>query len=1063
VNIIPNNNCILPNTISGLQVWLSSDSGVTENLDTVSLWTDRTGLGHDANQNISGHQPLLVNGIPLLNYKPVLRFDGDDTLLINTGSKVSTAFIVFNWGGLTDTFPNYNGLMTQQTYTTNSRVFIVQKDTTTLFIGNSMIFEDSNKIFVNGNNTYNLSPIKRYKIVSAVNDTGVNISNFVIGDERSTQGRLWNGDIVEIIIYDNPISYQHRIDVETYLHNKYAPPVNLGPDVAMTTLCSHTLHASPRFISYEWNGDSLINDSTYTVTSSGTYYVQVTDVFGFTSTDTVNVTYPLNQIDTTNLLCLGSTLVWDTQLSSSFTYDWHGAPSTGPVLNITAAGNYYVTVTDNNNCTLTSETVHVAVDSFPQTASLGSSPASLCSGNIIGLISGAGQAESYLWYDGSTNPTHLVTNTQSYSVIVTDTNDCVAYDTIYVTVTGVAPTAIFTASSTCEGDVMQFTDSSNGNGSGIISWHWDFGDTSITSDTDTVQNPVYVYADTLSHTVTLTVNTAIGCSNYITQNVQVHQKPQVNFSVANACGGSPVQFTDNSTAVNQSVTGWYWDFGDPTSGGLNTSTLRNPLHIFNTEGNYFVSLIATTNFGCSDTLFRQVVVHKTVVPSFTNLPTCFGSLMQFTGFSNAGFSDIVTWDWNFGDSSPHSSVYPFPSHFYVAVGSYYVTLTATTSFNCVSTAASSVNVNPRPVADFSTASPCINTPYTFQDSSSIPSGSIVRWDWNIIGHATFDSVYAPVYTFNAQGTDSITLKVYSNAGCISTITKTLTVRPTPLPDFVMDPSYGTPPLFVAFNNYTANPNSNTYHWDFGDGVTNDSIAPHHTFSNTAYYTVCLTATTSPYGCKDTMCHTIYVIKPQRDVAVLSISETAANNGLSISAQVANLGTLDIDSVRMKATLPDGTSIEEVYNGPAGEGLPYGTGIPETFNFRARLILPPASPHDFYCVEATILPDNLVDDVPSNNEKCEAITGDFSLLNPYPNPTEGNLNLDVILPFSDHLAIELFNAIGQKISVLFDGTGAAGLNSLNADLAPLAEGMYAIRFTFRDNTKVRQVMKIGRKK
>jgi hypothetical protein len=115
------------------------------------------------------------------------------------------------------------------------------------------------------------------------------------------------------------------------------------------------------------------------------------------------------------------------------------------------------------------------------------------------------------------------------------------------------------------------------------------------------------------------------------------------------------------------------------------------------------------------------------------------------------------------------------------------------------------------------------------------------------------------------------------------------------------------------------------------------------------------------------------------------------------------------------------------------------------------------------VEATILPDNLVDDVPSNNEKCEAITGDFSLLNPYPNPTEGNLNLDVILPFSDHLAIELFNAIGQKISVLFDGTGAAGLNSLNADLAPLAEGMYAIRFTFRDNTKVRQVMKIGRKK
>lgn len=64
--------------------------------------------------------------------------------------------------------------------------------------------------------------------------------------------------------------------------------------------------------------------------------------------------------------------------------------------------------------------------------------------------------------------------------------------------------------------------------------------------------------------------------------------------------GTTVQFTDQST---NSPTSWSWNFGDPGSGGLNTSTLQNPTHTYNNAGTYTVTLTATNANG-SDTRTR---------------------------------------------------------------------------------------------------------------------------------------------------------------------------------------------------------------------------------------------------------------------------------------------------------------------------------------------------------------------------------------------------------------------------------------------------------------------------
>lgn len=57
-----------------------------------------------------------------------------------------------------------------------------------------------------------------------------------------------------------------------------------------------------------------------------------------------------------------------------------------------------------------------------------------------------------------------------------------------------------------------------------------------------------------------------------------------------------VQFTDQST---NGPNAWSWDFGEPSSGSANSSTLRNPSHLYSAVGPHTVTLIASNANGAS--------------------------------------------------------------------------------------------------------------------------------------------------------------------------------------------------------------------------------------------------------------------------------------------------------------------------------------------------------------------------------------------------------------------------------------------------------------------------------
>jgi PKD repeat protein len=70
-----------------------------------------------------------------------------------------------------------------------------------------------------------------------------------------------------------------------------------------------------------------------------------------------------------------------------------------------------------------------------------------------------------------------------------------------------------------------------------------------------------------------------------------------------------VQFSDSSDFATQ----WRWNFGD----GTPLSNQKNPSHTYTINGTYTVSLIATYNSTCSDTIVKTAYIDVTDPVQYT--------------------------------------------------------------------------------------------------------------------------------------------------------------------------------------------------------------------------------------------------------------------------------------------------------------------------------------------------------------------------------------------------------------------------------------------------------------
>lgn len=217
------------------------------------------------------------------------------------------------------------------------------------------------------------------------------------------------------------------------------------------------------------------------------------------------------------------------------------------------------------------------------------------------ISSGGEPPYSYSWSFGDNTygigdtVSHIyeLAGTYDYQVNVTDTNGCNGFcsGTIII-ITKL--NAAFNASTTigCPSLHVDFTNNSDF----AITYHWDFGD----GESSVLENPSHNYLNPGIFTVTLLAFGATGVdSSVVTSQVYVYSKPVANFQSFTSESGDTVYFADNSIdAIN-----WYWDFGDS-----NNDSIQNPIHIYDANGNYNISLIVTNSYGCSDTTLKPSFV-----------------------------------------------------------------------------------------------------------------------------------------------------------------------------------------------------------------------------------------------------------------------------------------------------------------------------------------------------------------------------------------------------------------------------------------------------------------------
>ncbi len=237
------------------------------------------------------------------------------------------------------------------------------------------------------------------------------------------------------------------------------PDVPPTPQIVLdgpTTFCAGDnviLTTDVPYTSYQWNGyNSTLAFAN--IINSGTYSVTVTSAGGCTGTSNNVVIQVLalpnptvTPVGTVNI-CAGNSTAVSTQ-TGFVSYNWLPSGGTANTATINQTGYYYATVTDNNGCTNTSDSVHVVVNSAPNPITItANGPTNFCEGNSV-VLTAPGGFQTYTWSQGGTTQNIVVNTAGTYTCVVTNQAGCTPTsnsNAIVVNIfTGTPPTVSYSA------------------------------------------------------------------------------------------------------------------------------------------------------------------------------------------------------------------------------------------------------------------------------------------------------------------------------------------------------------------------------------------------------------------------------------------------------------------------------------------------------------------------------------------------------------------------------------------------------------------------------------------
>jgi|GEM_PF-2661873 len=442
---------------------------------------------------------------------------------------------------------------------------------------------------------------------------------------------VYNGAYWVTVI--NPEGCSVSDTVQLTLNSIVSP--QLGAD---STFCNQAvLDAGYPGATYNWSTGAT--SQALTVTTTGLYWVEVTDQNGCVGRDSIQVTVVPAVVP--NLgpdldLCDGIVQTLD-PTNAGVSYLWSSG-ATSATLDVTQTGVYWIDLEDTNGC-IERDSILVTFNPNP-VLDLGADGL-YCDSVAYDLSQ---PNVSYLWNDGSTQPIQVLNATGQYDVLLTDNNTgCESHDTITITISSTPLVSLGGDTTLCSGASLLLDAGNPGE-----TYVWNVGgiqQTQLASSTG-------LYEVAVTNTDGCTGTDSI----FVTVGAPLNTYLGPDFTL---CQGQ------NQTVVSPITGGTYvWALD-----GLTLSNTAQDL-IISDFGAY--SVIVTDSNGCAATDTIQALETGSAINAdflVSTISLFAGDTLQFVNLSYPG---TFTSYWSFGDGA--FSIDEDPQHTYFAPGDYVATL-----------------------------------------------------------------------------------------------------------------------------------------------------------------------------------------------------------------------------------------------------------------------------------------------------------------------------------------------------------------------------------------------------
>ncbi|MCB9197685.1 MAG: PKD domain-containing protein [Flavobacteriales bacterium] len=327
------------------------------------------------------------------------------------------------------------------------------------------------------------------------------------------------------------------------------------------------------------------------------------------------------------------------------------------------------------------------------------------------------------------------------------------------------PIPSFTENASCYVDSVTIVDASTIATGANIDWEWDVYN--VSSGSGPYITVAFDSAGTYSFE--LIVTSDFGCEDTIVGSLDVRPNPIAAFNADSVCLNDSTYFVDQSTVEFGFIETWEWDFGN------NTDSVQNPNNLFSTDGNHEVTLIVTSNIGCSDTLVQTIVINPLPNTTFSYQGFCEEDDVMFFDETTINIGSVNSWQWTLGSSTSFDQN---PTYGFGSQGNYDVTLITGSNLGCYDTTTQTITISPNPTAEFS-LSPSVTQ---ILDDVNFTDQSIdaTQWYWDFGDTLGYSTDQDPTYAYNDFGQYTIQLTIENQFGCTDSVSHSIMVKQPPL-------------------------------------------------------------------------------------------------------------------------------------------------------------------------------------------------------------------------------------------------------------------------------------------